>query len=308
MSASHSFNTSSTARYSIMTAHKVLLVWLCPLPRPLLREIALYLPPCFYFLGISATTLTLYLLPGDYRQTLTHDGCFSDGMRHCWVNSSEALLVGGGTYLQRNRFGLNSVFLFRVEPLIVCYYPSMQEARYSPGVVCVDGTVFVFGGYHHRSLDSGEKAEVARKIWKQLPKMTYGRHSFCPVHYAGNIYLPDISKGNRALEAYSVAQDVYETMSIACESSSAHSCAFLLQERLVVLSCYNFAWSWEIGTGRSEQVKVKTGVTVLSSCAPRVAGNCVYWVEFDSGRLACMDLNSLQSPSTQSKKTASSGG
>lgn len=170
---------------------------------------------------------------------------------------------------------------------------SMSVPRYSAGVLALDGKGYAFGGYCAReALVTCEQFTLSRE-WDILSCMQYPRHSFSPVPYKKKVYLPDISKVHGFMEIFTPAKNKFRLASIRLPTNSSNSCAFIVADRLCVLSCDRFLWYWKVGTSESGRKEVKLEKSALSSCPVGVRGNKVYWTEFHTGELVQMDLNQL---------------
>lgn len=273
---------------------KVQLVWLYQIQRPrlctnLLREIAEYLNYSFRLLGVFESRLSIYVVPGKYSKTVTLSASVTDGTRHCWLNPNSVLFVGGGSYL-RNLPVVSDAFLLDALDFSIVQQAPMSEARFSPGLINVQEEALVFGGYNGSALATCEKYIMRKKAWECLPSMKYPRYSFSPVKYLNKVYLPCIITVSSVLEAFVPAENRFEEASVQLPTSSNCSLAFMSEGLLVVLSCNNFLWYWNVATNQSNSGKSVPGRTYLSSCSPVVVEDTVYWVVFNTGELASFDL------------------
>ena len=273
---------------------KVRLVWLYHIQRPrlcinLLREIAEYLNSSFRLLGVCENRVSLYVAPGKCSKTATLSVSLTDGTRHCWLNPNSVLFVGGGSYL-RNQPEVSDVFLLDTLNFSVVQQASISEVRFSPGLIHVQGEALVFGGYNGSAQVTCEKYIVREKAWDRLPSMKYPRYSFSPVHYMGKVYLPCIITPSSVLEAFVPAENRFEEETVQLPTSSNCSLAFMYEGLLVVLSCNNFIWYWNVATNQSNSVKIAPGKTYLSSSSAVVVEGTVYWVGFSTGELDSFNL------------------
>ena len=277
---------------------KVQLVWLYHIQRPvlclnLLREIAEYLTLSARLLGYSGDLLRIYQVPENYTKTVTLSISFTDGIRNCWLSPRTALLVGGGSYLHHLPVTAD-VFLLDAQVCSVTQQMSMSEARFSPGLICVNGVALVFGGYNGSPLATCEKFNSEIKTWASLPCMSTPKYSFSPVQYRNKVYLPCIVTVKSVLEAFLPEENRFEVAQMELPTSSNCSLAFMHEDVLVVLSCNNFLWHWNPTTNKSGRSGLEYKNSRLSSCPVAVVEDKVYWVEFNTGDLASLNLDQIK--------------
>ena len=68
--------------------------------------------------------------------------------------------------------------------------PDMSVARYGCAAVCIEGNVYVMGGYAGGStLKSAEMYDTSAGQWRALPDMSVKRNACAAVCIDGNVYV-----------------------------------------------------------------------------------------------------------------------
>ena len=288
-----------------LAEEKLAFVWLFAhklhlLPRSIIREICLYLAFSRVLLGFRGTSLYVYTLPSAKPRCISLPVSFSEGTRSCWVTPTQVLFIGGGSYLS-DQAAVSDTYQLGIRHYLVERLHSMFVPRYSPGVLAVGGVAYVFGGHAAgTALLTCEKFAVSLMDWEVMATMRHPRHSFAPVLYLDKIYLPDISKHHGVVEVYSPAENQFSVVRVELPTNCSNSTSFRVDDKLYVVSCKRFIWSWKFGTKETGYNRCALTQSALSSGPVEIVKMKAYWVEFHTGELVCLDLADLQGPWTDS--------
>lgn len=277
---------------------KVLFVWcylvnIRRLSTNIRREICRYLKPCCRLVGVQDGYLTFYTFPGNRKRKVSHSHPFAPGTMHCWVNSTDLLFVGSGSFFETCPL-VPDVYSLNTQDCTVTPHPSLLQARCRPGLICVRGTVYVFGGGSGFAyFRTCEQWPLTENSWFPMPEMKQARCIFSPVLHCGLIYLPDVVNSSGVLEAYDTVKNTFEVVNVLLPSLSQPSLAFRVEDTLMVISETAW-WSWKIGETDSCKRYIQLDRKMSSSCPPEILEGKVYWLETHTGQLACLTLADLK--------------
>ena len=95
--------------------------------------------------------------------------------------------------------------------------PGMSVARLGCAAVCIEGTVYVMGGYDGRSpcLKSAEMYDTSGGQWRALPDIIVARYGCAAVCIEGNVYVVGGSDGGTkqsGVECYDPIANEWRTL------------------------------------------------------------------------------------------------
>lgn len=163
--------------------------------------------------------------------------------------------------------------------------PKLRTEREKPGLICLGGFVYLFGG---TALSSCEKHSIKSRKWSPLPSMSTPRAYFTPCRVLIEVYLSS-SQPLQPFEAFHTVSEEFRELPMRFSQSMFSSITFE-SEGTVYSVRYSTVMKWEGGAETWEVKKINRGGKGCTNSVPFKAGNKVFWTSYDTGGLVIFDL------------------
>lgn len=254
-----------------------------PLSTNIAREVCHYLRESKVLVSFAEDKLRVYTSPEHC--TVPRD--IADSFRGAifsQVSGTEVLCVGTyPTSSSVSSVDTCTLSIRREEP--------MHESRNCPGVLRVEGFVYVFGGYANGyEAASCEKFCVSSRVWKSLPDMNRPRAYFSPALHQRDIVLVDPTQDQHDIARFHLDTETYSISSVSFPDTFGSGVSFILEDVLVILSGNQIA-NWDIGSETlSIQNIASEGYNGFSCTEVIVSNDCVCWLDYLLRKPVVLDL------------------
>ena len=149
---------------------------------------------------------------------------------------NEIFLTGGLQRISSKKLseGTKGCWSFNIPESKWSSLPSMIDARSRHTMTCIDGEVYVFGGWLETSLASGEKLTTARQKWVQLKPMHEPLHYLLSVGIGSNIYVM-AGQSSVKTQMYNTKADTW-TPKANMPTTCKYGCATVVSNEIYVFS------------------------------------------------------------------------
>ena len=160
----------------------------------------------------------------------------------------------------------------------VTMHPDMKAGRGNPGIVHVDGVVFVFGGFNSDGdeLATGERFPMQQKSWTVLKnKMASSRFQFTPTAHLRTIYVAG-GWHTTGVEAFDIATETFTTLPLILPKQFGTT-VFVYNGELVIAQDHKLIrWKLNSRTGDFQASTVGPGMKD-SNIGVQVRGTKAYF-------------------------------
>ena len=135
---------------------------------------------------VRRTTVVRYSIPDLQETTVALSTTIEVNQfsAYCYLSYTELLVCGGSERRVHNTYHIDLV------SGLVTELAHMQQARRSHAAYKFSRSVFVFGGYKERNMDTIERYSIASNTWTLLPcTLQFAMEAFVPARYKLSLYL-----------------------------------------------------------------------------------------------------------------------
>lgn len=183
---------------------------------------------------------------------------------------------------------------FRVSDL-----PRMKTVRESPGVLCVAGVCYVFGGRRQfEVLTVSEKYYVQNNQWRPTSPLPTPKFGFNPCHYQAEIYLVEVNEGGKSFDIFNIEHEVYRSVVYQISYRMNGCVSFVVDSDLYLVTVGKWCLRWDLNQLDKKPeyrvVSLQDRNSALSNCTPLLYSGSVYWVNYFSGAIVQFHLGTQQ--------------
>ena len=265
------------------------------LSKNVLREVCLYLQDCLYPCIHRSTLQVFNLMRGTVtKRTLSHQ--FLDATVCCLCNSRTMLCIGSDPPA-RTVIGVD------IRTAEVREWTAMTYSRAWAGVILWRNSVYVFGGNNAPPRKEAERFNPATNAWTELPSMSTPKAAFTPLHYLNKFYLIASGIGTAPIETFDPETETYDTLGVSIPGTGFETISFARGAEIVIVHYEGVLLRWDPMQTSYLQTALsmyESGVTFTSLPVFRFS-ECVYWMNYLTGKLVKFDLGTCEVSSWSSE-------
>ena len=255
--------------------------------RNLAREIASYMGAYKLLATCIDGTITVFDLEKGTSRSNKLDLVMKWEVVYCHVNWRTIL------YLSTERCSTIDLLTFQVTD-----WPCMHVPRANPGLICVEGVCYVFGGKRSDLLTSSEKFVFTQNQWQPIPALPTPKYAFIPCHYQADLYLAEANDSLHSFDVFSIDREEYRSIPYKIQCNLNGCVSFIVNADLFLLTMSGQCLKWNLTELDSDPalftVKLSDQNSAYSSCSPMLVADKVYWVNYLSGTIVRFHPASLQ--------------